>query len=362
VPVKLGQGDKQTYEVTVSDPWGVEVAQAARVIMAPTFLAHLERTCSDGSQAVKGSPVKAAVGGQALDPAMLARRTATGPPPAKAGGSALCGDLRLVARAADTGGVGAKFPPADLGEVRFKWTDLWYFADSSTKGWQAIPAGWRKKVREAPGREVLAITPPPQVGFFQFQAAVAATDRWGRTASAQLTGTNDFSPPSLLPQKLQAIWKMLRLRQPMPTPDPCGGGCGGMGVRDRLTDAFATLLSLALLPTSASLTNELLALQRFALAQTDQGRRLAAALDRRPAFSVAATDKPWPKMIQMRAREAALRRLRADAAYQRRFLEAERLRPAQRGRERAPALEGQRLREVLRPLQGPPASQPRRVR
>jgi hypothetical protein len=354
--VTLEPGEEAIYEVVVTDPWNVQYAQAVHVLKAPTLQVHLATKCNDGQSGELAA--------QALTLDDFKRQTRTAPLVSKASvvtyvptkiepsdstasyTKVLCNEL-VVAAAAYTGkGVGASYPSVTLQGLKFTWSDLVHSTSTSAGKWTAIPSSWMQftkftasgwqKVEKLPGGlkiasefplhgeqiQVLAIRPPDPVPEYEFTASVTAKDPWGRSASAEVYGSNEITPPGEIKSLVQNIWKKLLLKAKVPvgpTPRATSGLTG---------DPLERILESLLLDLSTgakgwygreALRGSLRAFRNLASAKAAKLSGLKHTLPSVPAFTVAATKGVDRYQLMGVAQQRAREGLRLDAAFRQRF-------------------------------------------
>ena len=300
--LSLRPGEAKTVAVVVSDEWGVERAVGAEVITAPLLAAQLDVGCGDGRPGAQEVRPELARGADSSFSPLPER---PGLPGSGQGGVRYCRELWLVARAGERG-YGATFPTA-LNGLHYEWRDLMYQSAATGWQWEDIPDSWLGSPTTRDERITVRSVLPgtAEFGFYRFQASVTVTDALGRTATANLTGTNDVSAPTAVRKELETLWRSARPGAPLPLPDPCGGDCASTRPpADPLRAEFAGLLhqvdrTKGDYRSMLWLRSHLDALRQLVMAVETGDPRLSDA--GHPVFSTPATTFAHPKDLRERA-------------------------------------------------------------
>jgi hypothetical protein len=306
IPVSLGSGEQEIYEVVVSDKWDVEFVVEAIVIRAPVLVASIKLDCPEAAKEHAVIPDVENPGKMLFTPT-------------------LCTRPELVVTAGDGGAVGADFPPAPRGRLKFEWKDLRYWSATTQIGdFQDMPAAWWGG--SSGGRSLLptdsrlALTLPKNAGLVHLQAAVNVTDAYARAASAAFVATNDVTPLSDIAAAVASTAKKYS-KGGAPTGR---GGRGGGGVTDPLDKALQSLVWQARYtdpsPESvAALRSQLEATANFGIDRELRATGRAVPTRAVPRFTSLLPAPESGKSLRARARADARKRVGSDPSMQQRF-------------------------------------------
>lgn len=225
----LAPGERKTVNVVAWDRWAVEGAYDTRVFEAPVLDVELAPRCGG---------VPSADGAAYLAPGAVAM-----------GRASVCRSATLAASASETAGVGFR-EREHLGlDVRFAWpaADLKYMAPSTGGQWRAVPRAWysttKPKPRSAtdPIVEELVINLPNET--VDIQATVTVTDRFGRTATANVRWTSETFTTPVAQAHVRGTWDWARRGTPLPSPcgDPRSLSCPADGLARRIAWARSVI-------------------------------------------------------------------------------------------------------------------------
>ncbi len=358
IKVSLGPGGQETYEVSVFDPWDVELVVDAIVIEAPTLEAEIKATCADDA----GSLVK-----------MDVELPAEFKNPLNIPQQKVCKHTKLTAVARNSEGRGAIFPQVELGTLKYQWTDLKYASKATFNKFVAIPPEWLGTKASSPfaspkpgaipslppgsspwgsgglpgspwetpwakpgasgtgtasssGPAYVTVAPTP-MQYVHLQATVSVSDAYGRAAIVNFVGSNDFTPLSEIAAAVESMWKVIGRRGPMPAPVPMlrltGGGIVDPSPMDRWFSTMAwrakTVRPRDTKATDA-LRKDFAALRDFAIVREmkDKYRRDISTLAA-PQFTRKPARRISDKSQRAHARSDAWKRVQSDPATRDRF-------------------------------------------
>jgi hypothetical protein len=268
----------QSVEVTAHDVRNVEYGYDALVIEPPRLAATIQTRCASRPASVPAPPPPGMSWNQSVP--RIAR----------------CAEVELTAKVAETKGTGAKFEPLGLHDLTFAWS---------------VKVGRGTVVTKHGNRVVISASPGAE---FDYDVALAVTDKWKRSATAIATASNDHSGPELAAKRLDSIWTLFN-NVPQPLPSPCMVGCPEQTSDDPLVRNFAIMRYQALHASPSAFARSRGEIERFASYFVGKKRGVSTPVPKRSlrglggAFAAAPASARPSRSQMFKAARAKLRLL-----------------------------------------------------